>query len=129
MKTEKPILIVISLALLVFAIFMSYNTQFPKDDASGAGYLADMENYKTYITNKIATDNKRIAVFNARFETEKSESRKGDELSMLQRKINGMQTKLNNYDEDGFEAWKLFRKEFDHDLNELHQSLKTLTRN
>lgn len=124
MKNEKPILIAISLFLLAFAIFASYNTQFPQDGASEKAYLTDIADYKTDIADKIAGDNKRIEAFSVRAENGKSAGTKSNELSSLREKINEMQTKLNNYDGNDSETWTLFKKKFDYDLSKLHQSIR-----
>ena len=129
MKTEQSILILISLAFLAVAIFTSYNTPMPKSDLSSIEYLADMENYKREVADRISVDNRRIAALDARFEIEKSEGRRDYEkiVSMLKGKINGVQTKLNKYKANGLDEWESFKKKIDHDLDELNQSFQELT--
>lgn len=60
----------------------------------------------------------------------KEEKEENDKvINELERKNEVMKAKINAYKEDGNEKWQSFKREFNHDMNELGQALKDLTKN
>ena len=49
--------------------------------------------------------------------------------SDLENKNTELKNKLNEYKEVSTDKWAIFKKEFDHDMNELGEALKNLTSN
>jgi|GEM_PF-2445669 len=127
MKNERSILVLVSFSLLALAIFTSYNTP-QVDRSSETEYLFDIDNYRREVTDRISIDDRRIKELTARFEIKKSVDRKNDEeeLAMLKEKFNGMETRLNNYEGNGWEEWELFKDKFENDLTKHHESLINL---
>lgn len=80
-----------------------------------------MENINAY--------EKSIAEFKTKIATEKKETRAIYEkkISELEQKNNQMKTKLEEYKDNGQEAWVSFKAEFNHDMNELGEAFKDLT--
>jgi hypothetical protein len=88
-------------------------------------YVADMENYRMLTAEKIAANEKSIAEFNARVETEKKEVRADykQKITELEQKNSDMKRKLDNYQEEGKENWEIFKTEFGKDMDNLGESI------
>jgi hypothetical protein len=50
-------------------------------------------------------------------------------IADLEQKNSNMRTKLNDYKEEGKDKWESFKREFNHDMDELGSALKNLANN
>jgi len=50
-------------------------------------------------------------------------------IAVLEEKNSSMRTKLNEYKEEGKDKWESFKREFNHDMDELGSALKDLGNN
>ena len=92
-------------------------------------YLADVESYRKEAAEKIATNNRSIAEFNAIIENEKLDA-KADykkKVAALQQKNSDMKKKMDDYKAKGINKWKEFKIEFNHDTEEIGKAFKDLT--
>ena len=89
----------------------------------------DYKKYRTEQEQKIHENEKVIA----ELKTKKSQVKK-EKLTNYENKINELEKKNNelrkkiivNYKDQGVSKWESFKKEFNHDMDELGQSLKNL---
>ena len=94
-----------------------------KDSAS------EYQKFKIDENKKIQNNNKSIADFKARIAKEKKENRaKYDKkLAVLEHKNTDLEKRLNDFKDNGKETWTAFKRGFNHDMDELGQSLKNFT--
>jgi outer membrane murein-binding lipoprotein Lpp len=85
--------------------------------------------FKKEAEEKIQANDKSIAEFNARIANEKLDNKLQYEkkLSDLQQTNSDLKKKLDDYKEQGKDAWKTFRISFNHDMNELKIKLNSIT--
>lgn len=100
-------------------------------DKANEKYLEDIETYRKESADKIAANDKSIAEFKTRIANEKKEAKADYEnkIAKLEQKNSDMEKKMDNYQAEGNEKWESFKREFNHDMDELEQSLKDLTKN
>ena len=137
----KNLILFLGAILLQFAAFSTINISEInigncKDNA--LAFLQDptskvqTDEYKTYRTEqekKIFENDKIIA----NLKTKKNQVKK-EKLTNYETKINELEKKNNelrkkiivNYKDQGVNKWESFKKEFNHDMDELGQSLKNL---
>jgi chromosome segregation ATPase len=98
-------------------------------DAANKAYLADIENYKKETSEKIMANDKAIADFKARIETEKKDAKANylKQVADLEQKNSDMKKKMDDYKADNKEKWEIFKQEFNHDMDELGAAFKGLT--
>lgn len=98
-------------------------------DQARQDYLEDVEVYKKQTAEKIAANNKSIADFNARIETEKAEAKAEYKLKIaeLEKKNSDMQKKLDDYKVESKDQWETFKSEFNRDMDQLGNALQDLT--
>ena len=77
------------------------------------------------MADRVLIDMRRMKELREQFEVKENEDGQ-NELTIRKEKSNEMQTTLNNYDGDGLEEWELFKKKFENDLTEQHESLINL---
>jgi len=94
-------------------------------------YLVDQENYRKETTERIAANDKSIAEFNVRIEKEKEEAKANykNKVAELEQKNSDLKKKMDDYTEEGKEKWESFKREFNHDMEELRLALMDLTQN
>ena len=85
--------------------------------------------FKKESEEKINAIEKSIAEFKTKIATEKKETRVIYEkkLSELEQTNKEMKKKLEEFKDDGQEAWASFKSEFNHDMDELGNAFKDLT--
>ncbi|OIR05675.1 hypothetical protein GALL_121100 [mine drainage metagenome] len=98
-------------------------------DSANAAYLADIENYRKETAAKIAANEKSVAEFNARIESEKNETRADykKKIAELNKKNSDMKKRMDDYKADGKDKWQIFKAEFSHDMDGLGKAFKDLT--
>ena len=52
-----------------------------------------------------------------------------EKIAKLEQKNTDMKKRMNDYKSDSQEQWESFQREFNHDMDELGNSLKDLTKN
>jgi chromosome segregation ATPase len=91
--------------------------------------ITEYQQFKKESEEKIKANDKSIAEFKAKLTTMKKESRQHYEklIADLEQKNSDMKKKLESFKDTGQENWASFRKEFNHDMDELGKALKDLT--
>ena len=94
-------------------------------------YLADITKYKKETKITIAENEKSIAEFNLRVLKEKKQARVDYEakIKALNQKNTDLKKKLDDYKATGKEDWESFKKEFNHDMDELGKAFKNFSIN
>jgi hypothetical protein len=97
------------------------------DDATQA-YLADVEKFRKDEAEKIAANDKSIAEFRARVQSQKNEARADyiKKVTDLEQKNSDMKKKISDYKAESKENWDLFKAEFRRDMDELGKSFQNL---
>lgn len=91
--------------------------------------VADFTAFRKESEDRIAGNEITIAAFKERMLTDKKQTKKADQKvidELEQRNIN-MRKKMEEYRYEGKDNWETFKKEFNHDMDDLGQSLKNLT--
>jgi peptidoglycan hydrolase CwlO-like protein len=94
-------------------------------------YQKEIEDYRKDINDRIAANDVTITEFNSRIENEKKEA-KADykrQVNELELRNRDLKKRMDEYKADGKDNWHKFKEEFNHDMDELGNSLKDLTRN
>ena len=113
---------------------------FPKAEASYSNLEKDDINllisllgeYNEKLINlceKIEDNNVRISELKENIKNDKSALKSVHEKQVidLQARNNDLKMRLDNYKGEGEDKWEDFKKEFEHDMNEIGSSLKDLT--
>lgn len=138
-------LLVVSTMLMAFAVFSGCESSEKKvDDAqnevakanealdeANAEYLADMEDYRNQKAAMIAANDSSIMALKAKIASEKKGVKADYEtkITALEQKNRDLKVKMDNYKDEGKEQWESFKREFNHDMDELGNALKDLTVN
>src|ERR1035437_8784180 len=94
-----------------------------KDSAS------EYQQFKIDENKKIQSNDKSIADFKVRIAKKKKENRAQYEkkLSVLEQKNTDLKKRLNDFKDSGKDNWAAFKREFNHDMDQLGKSLKNFT--
>jgi TolA-binding protein len=95
-----------------------------------AAYQKDLANYRQEIQEKIASNEALIAEMRAKNLTASAKDKAEREVHIaeVEQRNNELRSKLDNYDGTSQERLAEFRDELNHDMNELGESLKNLSR-
>jgi hypothetical protein len=91
--------------------------------------VADFEAFRKESKERIAENEKMIAAFKESMSVDKKQSKKVDQKmidELEQRNIN-MRKKIEEYRTEGKDNWEAFKKEFNHDMDDLGKSIKNIT--
>lgn len=93
-------------------------------------YLADLENFRKVVAERIATNDQIIIDFNERISKEKKEAREEyrKKINALDLKNSDMKKKIAEYKSNGKDSWEMFKTEFNHDMDELGKAFTDLTK-
>jgi cell shape-determining protein MreC len=132
-----------ALVFISFGIFQSCNTpaqkvENAKEDVADAKedlaeaneeYLNDVEEFRRQSQEKIAENERSIALFNARIQDEKDEAKAEYKLKIvkLEAKNSDLKKKMADYKIEGKEKWEEFKAEFSRDMDELGAAFRDLT--
>jgi len=99
-------------------------------DEAKAEYAEQYNKFKLESEEKITANEKVIADLKVYSKTKKSEARIAYDKSIadLEARNEAMKVKVGVYKEEGNEKWQSFKDEFNHDMNELGDALKDLTK-
>jgi len=89
-------------------------------------YAVEVENFKKETVGKITSNEKIIADIKESMANEKKEAKAvyQNQITALEQKNADLKNRIDEYKEDGNEKWQSFKREFNHDMDELGQSLK-----
>ena len=89
-------------------------------------HLWEVENYKAQHAAQIEENERSIADFNARIDSQKVEARDDyrKRVSELERKNSDMKKRMDNFNSDNKEGWERFKAEFSHDMEQLGDSFR-----
>jgi TolA-binding protein len=98
-------------------------------DSAIKNYQTDISSYRIEIANRIATNEKSIADFNLKTSKDKKEARTDylKKIAVLEKKNAELKKKLDDYKDNGDDKWKIFKMEFNKEMDELGKSIKDLT--
>lgn len=91
--------------------------------------VADFAAFRKESEDRITGNEKTIAAFKDRMLTDKKQMIKADQKmidELEQRNIN-MRKKIEEYRSEGKDNWEAFKKEFNHDMDDLGKSIKNIT--
>ncbi|MBK8567084.1 MAG: hypothetical protein IPN76_28095 [Saprospiraceae bacterium] len=100
-------------------------------DEANAEYLADIEAYRREKADVIAANDSSILALKLKIANEKKDV-KADydkKITELEQKNRDLKMKMDNYNDEGKEKWESFKREFNHDMDELGNALKGITVN
>ena len=91
-------------------------------------YQTDIDNLKKVTAEKIAANDKILAEFDARIETQKVATKADYKKKVieLEQKNSDLKMKMANYKEQGKENWEKFKADFNKSLDELAKAFKGL---
>ncbi len=94
-------------------------------------YLKDIANYRKSTDILILDNDAKIVELRSETELKKNENKKEiqGKISDLETKNNELRLKMFNYQPSGKHKWEKFKKEFNHDMDELGKSLKNFSIN
>jgi len=104
-----------------------------KEDLANAEYKysVEVENFKKQTDEKITANERMIADIKVSMAKDKkyatAEYKK--QIAAIELKNAEMKLRMNEYKEDGNEKWESFKREFNHDMDELGHSLNAFTVN
>jgi signal transduction protein with GAF and PtsI domain len=100
-------------------------------DKAQSDYEKDVRDFRTHTDESIAANEMSIAELNKQAENAKQSLKKQlkSEIAALERKNAEMRRRMDEYRADGNEKWQSFKREFNHDMDELGSALKDLTKN
>ncbi len=100
-------------------------------DEAKEDYKDEYNKFKIESEKQTIINDKVIAELKEQSKKMKKEEKAENEkvINELERKNEVMKAKINAYKEDGNEKWQSFKREFNHDMDELGQALKDLTKN
>lgn len=91
-------------------------------------FNTEYQNFKLETENRILENENKIKELKEQRLKVKKNNRKiyDEKITELSQKNDDLRTQLNEYKYDGNEKWESFKKEFNHDMDELGASLKNL---
>lgn len=98
---------------------------------ANAEYLADVETYRREKNDLIVANDSSIVVLKRKIANEKK-SVKADyekKITELELRNKNLKGKISDYKNDGKDQWESFKREFNHDMDELGKALTDLTVN
>jgi len=92
-------------------------------------YLEDVKQSRIAAAESIDANNRSLAELKEKISKEKKQIKEKYEkqIAELEQKNNEIKRKLDNYQVEGRDEWQVFKKEFNHDLDELGRALSDLT--
>ncbi len=99
-------------------------------DKAKQAYQTELENFRKESTEKISENERIIADFRAKIAKEKKEVRVVYEkkIAELEVKNNQLKAKITDYKAETRENWDSFKTEFSHDMDELGNAFRDLTK-
>jgi hypothetical protein len=100
-----------------------------KLDKAEADYAADVETFRRESEAKIIANEKSMAELQAKIANQNAETKTeyDDKIIALQQKNINLKKRMDDYRADGEERWEIFKIDFNKDVNEIKESLNTLS--
>jgi septal ring factor EnvC (AmiA/AmiB activator) len=100
-----------------------------KLEIANANYINDITIYRTETGKRIKENTKSIADFNARIASQKQDAKNKyeKEIKALSQKNTDLQKRLQDYNADGDAKWQIFKNEFNAEMNDLSNSIRTFS--
>ncbi|MGQ0826782.1 MAG: hypothetical protein ACT4ON_00150 [Bacteroidota bacterium] len=123
---------ILTLAITVFigtSLTVQAQAQDTKQTSNQQDKSADVQKFRKEVNEKIKENEKRIAELRTKKSEENQEVKmKYDKkIDALEQKNKELKKKMADYREDGKETnWQSFKKEFNHDMDELAKALKSV---
>jgi hypothetical protein len=97
-------------------------------NAANNEYLAEVAAYKKEAADKIAANEKSIAEFKARKESDKRDAQLEYEnkINALEQKNSDMKKKMDEYQVEGKDKWETFKTDFGHGMDELGKAFTSI---
>ena len=94
-------------------------------------HLWEVENYKAQHAAQIEENERSIAEFNARIDSQKKEAREDykKKIAELERKNTDMKKRMNDFNSNNKEGWERFKAEFTHDMEQLGDAFRDFGKN
>ncbi len=94
-------------------------------------YAAAVEQFRNETNQRIAENEKNISELKKRTETENIAIKKEHQkkIGELQTVNDNLKERINEYKDNSKDGWESFKREFNHDMDELGHALKNLTVN
>lgn len=91
--------------------------------------IADYQLFRTTSEERIASNEKVIAAFKAKIASDKRKLKSNDQkmIDEFEQKNIDMRKKMEEYKESTKDQWVEFKKEFNHDMDELGKAIHDLT--
>lgn len=137
---KKTNLMIIAAAIIASVIAYSCSTPLQKVENAGANvteakqnlaeaqydYAVEVANFKNETVGKISSNEKIIDDIKKSMANDKKEAKEEyiKQIAALEQKNADLKYRIDEYKEDGNEKWQSFKREFNHDLDELGKSLK-----
>lgn len=92
-------------------------------------YLADMDQYREEVANRIAANDSTITALKTQMVNETGDVKTANEkqLAVLEQKNSDMKKKLADYKGEGKEQWETFKTAFDREMNTLGKAFDELS--
>lgn len=94
-------------------------------------YQADLEKFRLDVDQRIANNETRIHELrdSITYVGKPSREERRKRIDELEQKNRDMKRRLNEYKADGNEKWQSFKREFNHDMDELGHALRDIGKN
>jgi regulator of replication initiation timing len=98
-------------------------------EQTNENYRLDMEDYRTRTAEQIAANEKSIAAFNARIESEKSDVKKEykEKIAALNLKNTDMKKRIDDFKVENQSNWESFKAEFSRDMETRGNAIRDFT--
>ncbi|MES2591238.1 MAG: hypothetical protein V4608_05085 [Bacteroidota bacterium] len=91
-------------------------------------YNKEYDDFKRESDERIAENDRKIEEYNKKIEGEKKEAKAEykEKVAALNQKNKDMKDRVNNYKVENGDKWESFKREFNHDMDELGNALRDL---
>lgn len=95
---------------------------------ANAEYEAEIENYRATMYERIDANDRTIEELRAEMRGQKREVKKEyrEAIDELQERNRKMKARMGEYKADGKDKWEAFKAEFNHDMEELGNSIRNI---
>jgi phage host-nuclease inhibitor protein Gam len=99
-------------------------------DNANKAYIAEIEDFKLQSIQKTEENNKAMMEFKERIKNEKQDAKNeyNQKINELEKKNTDLKKRIADYQENGKDNWESFKKEFNHDMDELGNAFSNLTK-
>lgn len=97
-------------------------------DNANRAYIAEIEDFKLQSIQKTEENDKAMMEFKERIKNEKQDAKNeyNQKINELEKKNTDLKKRIADYQENGKDNWETFKKEFNHDMDELGNAFGNL---